>query len=196
MKVIGLTGSIGMGKSTVTEMFAELGAATWNADTAVHRLYDRGGAAVAPVSARFPGAITEGIVDREKLSKIVLDDAGALAALEEIVHPLVAADREAAIATARQEGAPMIVLDIPLLFENGSKAPFDAVIVVSATPEVQQARVLKRPGMTREKFHAIVARQLPDAVKKRNADFTINTGVSLDATKRAVGRLYAQLTAS
>jgi dephospho-CoA kinase len=194
MIVAALTGSIGMGKSTVLAMFAELGTAVWNADEAVHRLYAKGGGAVAPIAAEFPQTITNGAVDRERLSGLVLNDAQRLKKLESIVHPLVAADRETFLARARATGAKIAVLDIPLLFENRGESAFDAVIVVSAPYDVQRARVLARRGMTEEKFAAILARQTPDAEKRARADFVIDTGQNIEATRREVEAVLKELT--
>lgn len=191
MITVGLTGSIGMGKSTVTQMFADEGAAVWNADDAVHRLYAKGGAGVAVIAGRFPGAIIDGAVDRDILSRLVLDDAGALADLEAIIHPLVSADRARFLDNAAREGADIAVLDIPLLFEKGYEKFFDAVVVVSASAQTQKSRVMARPGMTEKKFRSILMKQTPDAEKRRRADYVIDTGVSLEATReevRAVAR--------
>jgi dephospho-CoA kinase len=190
MITIGLTGSIGMGKSTVLNMFAEEGAAVWNADDAVHRLYARGGAGVSPVGERFPGAIADGAVDRESLSSMVLNDAAALADLEEIVHPLVSADRACFLDAAAREGVDVAVLDIPLLFEKGFEKFFDAVVVVSAPAGVQKARVMARPGMTERKFRSILMKQTPDAEKRRRADVVIYTGAPLEETRAAVRSVY------
>ncbi len=186
MITIGLTGSIGMGKSTVLSMFADEGAVVWNADDAVHRLYQRGAAGAKAVGERFPDAIIDGAVDRAVLSRLVLEDACALAELEAIVHPLVSADRAAFLDGAARDGADMAVLDIPLLFEKGSEKFFDAVVVVSAPADVQKARVMARPGMTEKKFRSILMKQTPDAEKRRRADYVIDTGASLDETRRAV----------
>ena len=186
MIVVGLTGSIGMGKSTVLAMFAEAGAATWCADDAVHRLYAEGGAAVAPVAAAFPETVKGGAVDRETLSALALNAPDALKRLEAIVHPLVSADRTAFLEAARARGETLVVLDIPLLFETGAHDAFDAVVVVSAPAQTQRARVLARPGMTAKKLDAILARQAPDADKRAKADHVIDTGVSLEETRRQV----------
>lgn len=183
MIAVGLTGSIGMGKSTVLKMFAAEGAAVWNADDAVHRLYAAEGAAVAPVAARFPAALVDGAIDRNILSSLVLDDAPALAALEAIVHPLVTADRARFLDSAAREDVDIAVLDIPLLFENGYEKYFDAVVVVSAPADVQRARVLARTGMTEKKFRSILMKQTPDAEKRRRADYVVNTGLSIDETR-------------
>lgn len=193
MILVGLTGSIGMGKSTVLRMFAGLGAAVWNADDAVHRLYGQGGAAVAPLAAAFPEAVKGGAVDRDILSNIVLGAPEKLKRLEAIVHPLVAADRETFLNRARWEGAEIAVLDIPLLFEKNYEAGFDAVAVVSAPAGVQRARVLARPGMTEEKFAAILAAQVPDTEKRRRADYVIHTGQAIEATGGEVETVMADL---
>ena len=195
MITVGLTGSIGMGKSTVGKMFADLGAAYWDADSAVHRLYAEGGAAVAEIDAAFPSAVCNGAVDRAALAKIVLSDSDQLKKLEALVHPLVAADRLAFLEEAMKANAAMAVLDIPLLFENGSEAFFDAVVVVSAPYDVQRERVLARPGMTEEKFNAIVAQQMPDAEKREKADFVIKTDQPLEATQAAVKAVFERLIA-
>jgi dephospho-CoA kinase len=193
MIVAALTGSIGMGKSTVLKMFEELGAAIWNADDAVHRLYAKGGAAVAPIKKEFSGVIANGAVDREKLAAIVFGDAARLKKLESIVHPLVAADRERFVKKARAEGAEIVILDIPLLFENCGEDAFEAVIVVSAPAHTQRARVLGRPGMSEEKFAAILARQTPDPEKRARADFVINTNQDFAATRKDVSAVMGKL---
>ena len=193
MIVVGLTGSIGMGKSTVLGMFRALGAATWSADEAVHRLYAKGGAAVGPVGAAFPDAVADGAVDRARLSKIVMNDAEKLARLEAIVHPLVGADRAAFLEDARAQGAKIAVLDVPLLFETGQEGDYDAVVVVSAPAEMQRARVLARPGMSAAKLDAILARQTPDAEKRRRADYVILTDKSFDATRGEIEIVLADL---
>lgn len=186
MITVGLTGSIGMGKSTVAAMFADEGASVWDADAAVRRLYAPGAPGYDAIAARYPEAVGEGGVDREKLSAIVLNDAVALADLEASIHPLVSADRGAFIDKAARASADIVILDIPLLFEKGSEKFFDAVVVVSAPAEVQRARVLARPGMTEKKFRAILMKQTPDAEKRRRADFVINTGVPLAETRQQV----------
>ena len=187
MIILGLTGSIGMGKSTTANLFAERGAAVWNADAAVHALYAPGGEAVAPVEAAFPGVTTtDRGVDREKLSKALAADPAGFARLEAIVHPLGAAGRAADLARAEAEGVALAVLDIPLLFETGGDAMVDAVVVVTAPEAVQRERVLARPGMTAEKLDAILARQTPDAEKRRRADFIVDTGRGLDVARTQV----------
>lgn len=186
MIVLGLTGSIGMGKSTTTAMFADEGALVWNADEAVHRLYAPGGAAVAPIAEAFPGAVVDGAVDRDRLAAALGRDEAAFRRLERIVHPLVARGRLEDLAAAEARGGKLAVLDIPLLFETGGDAAVDAVVVVTAPAEVQAARVLARPGMTRERFEAILARQMPDAEKRRRADFLVDTGEGLEAARARV----------
>ena len=193
MKTVGLTGSIGMGKTTVAGMFSDFGAAVWDADGAVHRLYAKGGAAVAPIGEAFPDAVVDGAVDRERLGALVLNDRSALQSLEAIVHPLVTKDRMEFVADAEHRHAPMIVLDIPLLFETGQADAFDAVIVVSAPQDVQRRRVLARPGMTEEKLDAILARQMPDAEKRDRADHVIATDISLHETRAMVKSVYDEL---
>lgn len=186
MILLGLTGSIGMGKSTTTAMFADLGAVVWNADDAVHRLYARGGEAVGPVGEAFPGVVVDDAVDRTRLAEALGKDATAFRRLEAIVHPLVAQGRAADLEAARTAGVKLAVLDIPLLFETGGDRAVDAVVVVTADPAIQAERVLARPGMTRERFDAILARQMPDAEKRARADFVIDTGRGLEAARAEV----------
>jgi dephospho-CoA kinase len=184
--VLGLTGSIGMGKSTTAAMFANEGGLVWNADAAVHALYSPGGAAVGPIQTAFPGVVVEGGIDRARLAEALGRDETAFRRLEAIVHPLVMRGRLEELARAEQAGVRLAVLDIPLLFETGGGAAVDAVVVVTAPPEVQAARVLGRPGMTRERLDAILARQTPDAEKRARADFVIDTGGGLDAARDQV----------
>lgn len=186
MIVLGLTGSIGMGKSTVGKMFAEEGAPVFDSDAAVHALYAAGGAAAAPVEAAFPGVTVDGAVDREALSRRVVGDEAAIKRLETIVHPLVRQAQAEFLQTNRDAGTKVVVLDIPLLFESGGAKLADKVAVVSAPADVQRERVLARPGMTAEKFEVILARQTPDAEKRARADFVIDTGGSLEATRAQV----------
>lgn len=168
---LGLTGSIGMGKSTAARMFHELGHPVWDADAAVHRLYAPGGAAVQPVARAFPAALKDGGIDRAALKSALADDPAALTRLEAIVHPLVAQDRVAFVAA--HSDAPLIVLDIPLLFESAAPPDLDGIAVVSTDAATQRARVLARPGMTPETFEIILARQMPDAAKRARADWII-----------------------
>ncbi|WP_295216564.1 dephospho-CoA kinase [uncultured Brevundimonas sp.] len=191
MILLGLTGSIGMGKSTTTAMFADLGAVVWNADDAVHRLYAPGGAAVGPVGEAFSGVVVDGAVDRTRLAEALGKDDTAFRRLEAIVHPLVAQGRAADLEAARTAGLKLAVLDIPLLFETGGDRAVDAVVVVTADPAIQAERVLARPGMTRERFDAILARQMPDAEKRARADFVIDTGRGLEAARAEVEAIVA-----
>lgn len=193
MLTVGLTGSIGMGKSTVAAMFVAEGVPVFDADAAVHRLQGPAGAVVAATEAAFPGTTGIGGVDRTALSKAVLGDDAAMKRLEAIVHPAVTAERAAFVAA--HADAPLIVFDIPLLFETGGDARVDRVVVVSADASVQRARVLARAGMTADKFLAILARQLPDADKRARADIIIRTDVSLDETRDAVRRAVSCLRA-
>ncbi len=186
MIVLGLTGSVGMGKSTTAAMFADEGAVVWNADAAVHRLYAPGGAAVGPIGEAFPGVVVDGAVDRPRLAEALGRDEAAFRRLEAIVHPLVVRGRLEELAAAEAAGVRLAVLDIPLLFETGGDAAVDAVVVVTAPAEVQAERVLARPGMTRERLDAILARQTPDADKRRRADFLVDTGQGLEAARAQV----------
>jgi dephospho-CoA kinase len=189
---LGLTGSIGMGKSTVAAIFAEAGVPVFDADAAVHRLQGPGGRVVAAIEAAFPGSTGPDGVDRARLGAMVLKDRAALLRLEAIVHPAVGEERAAFL--AMHAGAPIVVFDVPLLFETGGESGVDRVVVVSAPADVQRARVLARPGMTPEKFDAILARQLPDAEKTARAHFVVPTGGSPDTTRRAVHAIIACVT--
>ena len=184
MIVLGLTGSIGMGKSTTARMFVEQGVPVHDSDEAVHRLY--AGAAAPLVEAAFPGTTRDGVVDRALLAARILGDADAIRRVEAIVHPLVRADADAFLARARASGAPIAVLDIPLLFETSGTGRVDKVVVVTAPAEVQRERVLARPGMTEEKFRAILARQVPDAEKRRQADFIVDSSQGMEAARDQV----------
>lgn len=186
MIVIGLTGSIGMGKSTVARMFAEQGAPVFDSDAAVHDLYAPGGGAVALVEAAFPGVTLDGAIDRVALSARVVADADAIARLERIVHPLVRQAQRDFLQRNRDESSAWAVLDIPLLFEGGGECLVDTTVVVSAPAAIQRARVLARAGMTEAKLESILARQMPDAEKRKRADFVIDTGVPLDETRAQV----------
>jgi len=192
MIVLGLTGSIGMGKSTVAKMFADEGVPVFDADAAVHLLQGPEGALVEKIEAHFPGTTGPGGVNRGALAERVLGEPEALRRLEALVHPAVARERETFLAA--NAAAPVVLLDIPLLFEAGGSEKVDRIAVVSAPAEVQRERVLARPGMTPEKFERILARQLPDSEKRARADFIIETGGSKDETRRAVRRILACLT--
>lgn len=196
MLILGLTGSIGMGKSTTAAMFEAEGVPVYDSDAAVHALYAAGGAAVAPVEAAFPGVVVDGAIDRARLSARVVGNPEALAKLEAIVHPLVGAHRIGFFEKAQAEGRDIVVLDVPLLFETGGQKSVDKVVVVSAPPEVQRARVLARPEMTPEKFEAILARQLPDAEKRARADFVIDTGQGVEHARAQVRDLLTLLRTS
>ena len=188
---IALTGSIGMGKSTVALMFEAAGVPGCDADAEVRRLQGPGGALVERIGERFPGTVEGGVLNREKLAGAVLDDPAELAALEAIVHPSVRDAREAFIATYRD--APALLFEIPLLFETGGEKEFDKVIVVSAPADVQRARVFERAGMTEEKLDAILTRQVPDEEKRARADFVIDTGTNLSTTEAQVRDIIACL---
>ena len=191
MIVLGLTGSIGMGKSTVAKMFAQAGVPVHDSDETVHRLYS--GKAAPLVEMAFPGSVVEGTVDRVRLSKQVLGNTDALRKLEAIVHPLVRADADAGVERHRAASTPLVVLDIPLLFETGGRDRVDKVAVVSAPANLQRERVLARPGMSNEKLTAILAKQTPDDEKRRQADFVIDTGSGFDATRAAVVKIVIEL---
>ena len=186
---LGLTGSIGMGKSTTAAMFRDESVPVWDADATVHKLYAKGGAAVLPIGQEFPDAIVDGTVDRDQLKQIIAKDAGVLPKLEAIVHPLVAADRAEFLDTNKAE---LVVFDIPLLFETGADRWLDSVLVVTCPSEVQAKRVLDRGTMSSEQFQMILSRQMPDAEKRARADHVIET-LTLDATRAAVRNLIAEL---
>ena len=195
MIILGLTGSIGMGKSTTSTMFQAEGVPVYDADAAVHALYASGGAAVGPVEAAFPGVVVDGAIDRARLSAAVLGNPEALQILESIVHPLVGAHRIGFFEAAEAKGADIVVLDIPLLFETNGHKKVDQVVVVSAPADVQRQRVLARPGMDVAKLEAILARQTPDAEKRARADFVIDTGQGLDHARQQVRDLLSRLRA-
>lgn len=195
MIVIGLTGSVGMGKSTTAAMFARAGAPVYDADAEVRRLYAPGGAAVAPIEAAFPGVTVQGAVDRGKLGDRVLGDPAALARLNAIVHPLMGEARAAFFAAAEGSGANIVVLDIPLLFETGGERGVDAVVVVSAPPGMQRDRVLARPGMSEAKLDALLAAQMADEEKRARAHFIVDTGAGLDLAKTQVDEILSALRA-
>ena len=191
MITLALTGSIGMGKSTVAAMFADAGIPTFDADAVVRRLQGKGGSLVPQIEARFPNSTRDGAVDRDALSAAVLGDRDELSALEAIVHPAVHRERTRFI--IEHADAPALLFDIPLLFETGGAEAFDKVVVVSAGPKLQQERVLARPGMTEEKFRQILERQLPDKEKRAKADFIVDTSGSLDETRAQVRHILACL---
>jgi len=184
MFILGLTGSLGMGKSATAKMFADEGVPVHDADAVVHHLYEAD--AVPLIEAAFPGTTADGKVDRDRLSRQVLGDAAAIKRLESIVHPLVGAARDRFLAEAERKGAAVAVLDIPLLFETGGDTRCDAVVVVSAPADVQRSRSLDRPGMTEQKFAAILAKQLPDAEKRARADFVVDTSKGFEAARAQV----------
>jgi dephospho-CoA kinase len=191
MIVIGLTGSVGMGKSATALMFAEAGVPVHDADAAVHRLYE--GDAVAPIEEAFPGVACAGTIDRERLAARVLNDAAALKRLEAIVHPLVRRAEEQFLAKAEAEGAHCALLDIPLLFETGADRRVDVVVVVSAPFEEQRRRVLARPGMTEEKFERLLVKQLSDEDKRQRADFIVDTSQGFDSARTQVRAILQEL---
>ena len=193
MVIVGLTGSIGMGKSTAAKMLRQMGVPVYDADAAVHELQRPGGAALPPIEAAFPGVVKDGVLDRQALGARVFGNKEALRRLEAIVHPLVARKQRAFLRRAAQRGVPLVVLDIPLLFEGRGERRVDAVMVVTAPAFLQRRRVLARPGMTAEKFAGILRQQVPDSLKRRKASVVIPTGLGLaptrDALERAVRRL-------
>jgi dephospho-CoA kinase len=184
MIVLGLTGSIGMGKSTTATLFAEAGVPVYDADAAVHRLYE--GEAVAAIEAAFPGTTANGKVDRNRLSACVVQDSAAMRRLEEIVHPMLGASRQKFLQEAEQSGAPVAVIDVPLLFETGGEKRVDAVVVVTTTAELQRERILARPNMSEEKLEAMLARQMPDAEKRKRAHFVVDTSHGLDPVRARI----------
>ena len=191
MYLIGLTGSIGMGKTQTAALFEEEGVPRYDADAAVHGLYEVGGAAVGPIGELFPEAVRDGAVDRAALGRIVLKDGAKLAALEKMVHPLAGATQVDFLNAQMAAGATHVLLDIPLLFETGGHEFVDCVVVVSAPPDIQRARVLERPGMTEEKFADILAKQVPDSDKRAAADFVVDSSVSVADAHRQVKEILA-----
>jgi dephospho-CoA kinase len=184
MIVLGLTGSIGMGKSTTAKLFAEAGVPVYDADAAVHRLYE--GEAAPAIEAAFPGTTTNGKVDRNRLSACVVHSPAAMKRLEEIVHPMLGASRQKFLRDAEQSGAAVAVVDVPLLFETGGERNVDAVVVVTTSPELQRERILARSNMTEQKFEGILARQMPDAEKRRRAHFVVDTSHGLDPVRARI----------
>ena len=191
MFLLGRTGSIGMGKSETARIFRRLGVPVFDADAAVHQLYAKGGAAVPPIEAAFPGSTSDGAVDRARLSQMVVNDPQAMKRLEEIVHPLVNKMETDFLKQQSARGAPVVVLDIPLLYEGHRESSLDAVAVVSTAADIQRARVGSRPGMTAEKLEAVLARQMPDVEKRKRADFVIETGRGIDYATYQVKRVLA-----
>jgi dephospho-CoA kinase len=190
MIILGLTGSIGMGKSTTAKLFAEAGVPVYDADATVHMLYE--GEAVPAIEAAFPGTTADGKVDRARLSARVVHDPAAIKQLEQIVHPMLGASRQKFLHEAEQSGAPVAVVDVPLLFETGGEKRVDAVVVVTTTPEIQRQRILARDNMTGERLDAILARQLPDAEKRKRADFVVDTSHGLDPVRARIRDILDQ----
>src|SRR4051812_8739154 len=191
MRILGLTGSIGMGKSTTAKLFAEAGVPVYDADAAVHQLYE--GEAAPAIEAAFPGTTSAGKVDRPKLSARVVQDPAAIKQLEGIVHPMLGASRQKFFADAEAARAPVVVLDIPLLYETGGEKRVDAVVVVTTSPEIQRERVLARGTMDEARFEAILARQVPDAEKRKRADFIVDTSHGLEPVRERIRDILAEI---
>lgn len=191
MRILGLTGSIGMGKSTTAKLFAEAGVPVYDADAAVHQLYE--GEAAPAIEAAFPGTTANGKVDRPKLSARVVHDPAAIKQLEQIVHPMLGASRQKFFADAEAARAPVVVLDIPLLFETGGEKRVDAVVVVSTSPELQRERVLARGTMDEAKLEAIIAKQMPDAEKRKRADFVVDTSHGLEPVRAQIAHILGEV---
>ena len=191
MRILGLTGSIGMGKSTTAKLFTEAGVPVYDADAAVHKIYE--GEAAPAIEAAFPGTTVDGKVDRAKLSAKVVHDPAAIKQLEQIVHPMLGASRKKFLEEAEASGAPVVVMDIPLLFETGGEKRVDAVVVVSTDPATQRERILARGTMTNEALDAILARQLPDVEKRKRADFVVDTSHGLDPVRTAIRDILAEV---
>ncbi|MDP3692801.1 dephospho-CoA kinase [Bradyrhizobium sp.] len=191
MIILGLTGSIGMGKSTTAKLFAEAGVPVYDADATVHQLYE--GEAASAVEAAFPGTTVDGKVDRQKLSARVVHDSAAMKRLEQIVHPMLGASRQKFFEEAERAGAPVTVVDVPLLYETGGEKRVDAVVVVTTSPENQRARIMARGTMTGEALDSILARQLPDAEKRRRADFVVDTSHGLDPVRAQIRDILQQV---
>ena len=190
MVILGLTGSIGMGKSTTAKLFAEAGVPVYDADATVHRVYQ--GEAVPAIEAAFPGTTADGKVDRARLSAKVVHDPAAIQRLEQIVHPMLRSYHQKFLEDAEQAGAPVVVMDVPLLFETGGEKRVDAVVVVTTTPEIQRQRILARDNMTAEKLDAILARQLPDPEKRKRADFLVDTSHGLEPVRVRIRDILAE----
>ena len=191
MIILGLTGSIGMGKSTTAKLFAEAGVPVYDADATVHQLYE--GEAAPAIEAAFPGTTADGKVDRQKLSARVVHDPAAMKQLEQIVHPMLGASRQKFFEDAERAGAPVTVVDVPLLYETGGEKRVDAVVVVTTTPENQRARIMARGTMTSEALDSILARQLPDAEKRKRADFVVDTSHGLDPVRAQIRDILQQV---
>jgi dephospho-CoA kinase len=191
MRILGLTGSIGMGKSTTAKLFTEAGVPVYDADAAVHKIYE--GEAAPAIESAFPGTTVDGRVDRAKLSAKVVHDPAAIKQLEQIVHPMLGASRKKFLDEAERAGAPVVVMDIPLLFETGGEKRVDAVVVVSTDAASQRERILARGTMTNEALDAILARQLPDAEKRKRADFVVDTSHGLDPVRTAIRDILAEV---
>lgn len=191
MRILGLTGSIGMGKSTTAKLFAEAGVPVYDADAAVHQLYE--GEAAPAIEAAFPGTTANGKVDRSKLSARVVHDPAAIKQLEQIVHPMLGVSRQKFFADAEAAKAPVVVLDIPLLFETGGEKRVDAVVVVSTSPEIQRERVLARGTMDEAKLDTIIAKQTPDAEKRKRADFVVDTSHGLEPVRAQITHILAEV---
>ena len=191
MRILGLTGSIGMGKSTTAKLFAEAGVPVYDADAAVHKIYE--GEAAPAIEAAFPGTTVDGRVDRAKLSAKVVHDQAAIKQLEQIVHPMLGASRRKFLEEAERSGAPVVVMDIPLLFETGGEKRVDAVVVVSTDAASQRERILARGTMTNEALDGILARQMPDAEKRKRADFVVDTSHGLDPVRAAIRDILAEV---
>lgn len=191
MLLLGLTGSIGMGKSTTAKLFEEAGVPVYDADATVHRIYE--GEAVPVMEAAFPGSTVNGKVDRQKLSAMVVNNAEAMKRLEGVVHPMLRSHQQKFLTDAEEAGAPVAVLDVPLLFETGGEKRVDAVVVVTTAPEIQRERILARDNMTPEKLDAILARQLPDAEKRKRADFVVDTSNGLDPVRVRIREILDEI---
>ena len=191
MLLLGLTGSIGMGKSTTAKLFVEAGVPVYDADATVHQSYE--GEAVPAMEAAFPGSTVNGKVDRQKLSAMVVNNPEAMTRLEKIVHPMLRSHQQKFLADAEASGAPVAVLDIPLLFETGGENRVDAVVVVTTSPDVQRARILERANMTPDKLDAILARQMPDSEKRKRADFLVDTGDGHDPVRERIKDILAEV---
>jgi dephospho-CoA kinase len=191
MRILGLTGSIGMGKSTTAKLFAEAGVPVYDADATVHKIYQ--GEAAPAIEAAFPGTTSDGKVDRAKLSAKVVHDRAAIQRLEQVVHPMLRSYHQKFLDDAEQGGAPVVVMDVPLLFETGGEKRVDAVVVVTTAPEVQRERILARGTMTAETLDAILARQTPDAEKRRRADFVVDTSHGLDPVRARIRDILAEV---